>query len=419
MTAVPSVSRSPSPAAVFIAVGGLYIAQSVIGGVTMLGLPAVLRAQGLGLDQIGLLYLTVIPWALKFLWSPYVERFRLPAQGRNRSRSIVFAGGLLCAGGLAAIGLTGPYPLAPVLSILMLVALITSTVDIACDGYAVETLAREYHGWGNTAQVGGSYLGSAIGAGLFLVLVDRAGWTHAVFAMAFLVIMLGLPFVFGPAARSVPETRPHVPSLRLALKRPQVQRGLLIAAIYVAGQKWGLSMLGPFLIDRGFDLATIGALNGVGSMIVGFSGALLGGLLVRLWGAATVLILAILSQGILLGAFAFFSVSDSLPNFLLMPVAIASSSGVMSIGFVALYSQFMGWSDPKQAGVDFTLFQCADGLVSMTGGLGAGWIAEHFGYAVFFTTAAVIAILAVPVIGLMMRGADSNAITMARAADGR
>ncbi|KAA6486383.1 MFS transporter [Agrobacterium rhizogenes] len=418
MTTVPSVLRFPSPAAVFIAVGGLYIAQSVIGGVIMLGLPAVLRAQGLPLDQIGLLYLTVIPWALKFLWSPYVERFRLPAQGHNRSRLIVFAGGLLCAAGLAAIGLTGPYPLAPVLCVLLLVALVTSTVDIACDGYAVETLAKEHHGWGNTAQVGGSYLGSAIGAGLFLVLVDSIGWSYAAFAMASLVIILGLPFVFGPATRGTIETRPHAPSLLLALKRPQVQKGLMIAAIYVAGQKWGLSMLGPFLIDRGLDLATIGALNGIGSMVVGFSGALLGGLLVRLWGATAVLILAILLQAALLAGLALFSFDDSLPRVFIMPIAIASSSGVMSVGFVALYSQFMGWSDPKQAGVDFTLFQCADGLISMAGGLGAGWIAEHLGYAVFFTVAAIIAVLAVPAIGLLMRGANGNAVAIVRPADG-
>lgn len=418
MTTVPPVSNSPSPAAIFIAVGGVYIAQSVIGGVTMLGLPAVLRAQGVPLDQIGLLYLTVIPWALKFLWSPYVERFRLPAVGRNRSRLIVFAGGLICATGLGAISLTGPYPLAPVLSVLLLVALITSTVDIACDGYAVETLAKEHHGWGNTAQVGGSYLGSAIGAGLFLVLVEKMGWSYAIFAMALLVIVLGIPFVFGPATRSTIETRPHAPSLLLALKRPQVQRGLMIAAIFVAGQKWGLSMLGPFLIDRGFDLASIGILNGAGSMIVGFSGALLGGMLVRLWGAPAVLILAILLQTVLLAAFALFSFDDSLPRAFIMPIAIASSSGVMSVGFVALYSQFMGWSDPKQAGVDFTLFQCADGMISMAGGLGAGWIAEHFGYASFFTIAAIISMLAIPAIGLLMRGVNGNAIALAQPSDG-
>ncbi|NDV48191.1 MFS transporter, partial [Yangia sp. PrR003] len=64
------------------AIGGVYVAQSVIGGVTWTGLPGVLRAQELPLDQIGLISLLVLPWALKFLWAPPVERFRLPDGGR-------------------------------------------------------------------------------------------------------------------------------------------------------------------------------------------------------------------------------------------------------------------------------------------------------------------------------------------------
>ena len=39
------------------------------------GLTAIVR---LPLDQIGLTYLAVIPWTLKFLWAPAVERYRLP-----------------------------------------------------------------------------------------------------------------------------------------------------------------------------------------------------------------------------------------------------------------------------------------------------------------------------------------------------
>ncbi|OAP36825.1 MFS transporter [Sinorhizobium glycinis] len=404
---MPARDASParvSPAVVFVTVGGLYVAQSVIGGLTMLGLPAVLRNQGLPLDQIGLVYLTVLPWALKFLWSPYVERFRLPRVGRNRSRVIAAVGGSLCAAGLVAIGITGLSPLMPVLVALILVALVTSTVDIACDGYAVETLSKEHHGWGNTAQVGGSYLGSAVGAGLFLVLVDRYGWSPAVFSMAAVVFLLGLPFAFGPATRGAVETRPHTPSLVTALKRPAVRKGLVVAAIYVAAQKWGLSMLGPFLIDYGLDLATVGVLNGFGSMVVGLAGALTGGAAVRLFGANLVLTLAILLQTAMLLAFGFFDFGGSAPRAMVIGVAILSSSGVMALGFVALYSQFMGWSDPRQAGVDFTLFQCADSLVSMVGGVGAGWIAERFGYTAYFGIAAAICFAAAPAIYLLMRG---------------
>ena len=167
--------HSPSPAAIILAVGGLYVSQSVIGGVTWTGLPAVLRDQGLALDNVGLLSLIALPWALKFLWAPMVERFRLPPVGRNRSGVIVAAGGGLSMSGLAIVGLIGPSPLGPVLACLTIVALAASTVDIACDGHAVESLPRAEHGWANAAQVGGAYLGSAIGGGLFLVLVAGYG----------------------------------------------------------------------------------------------------------------------------------------------------------------------------------------------------------------------------------------------------
>lgn len=403
-----SSSERPSPVSVFLAVGGLYVGQSVIGGLTFLGLPAVLRTDGLPLDQIGLLYILVLPWALKFLWSPYVERYRLPLVGRNRSRIIVGTGISICAAGLVALAYAGPSPVSTALAILFIVAIVTATVDIACDGFAVETLAEKHHGWANAAQVGGSYLGSAIGAGLFLVLVDYYGWQSATNLMAGLILLLALPFIFGPASKAKPETREQIPSIRNAIARPDVRRGLIIAAVYVAAQKWGLAMLGPFLIDYGFDLATIGALNGVGSMIVGFGGALLGGALVRMFGSLPVLILSIAAQTLLLCAFAVFSFNRDIAHWMVMTVAIASSSGVMSIGFVSLYACFMSWSDPRQAGVDFTLFQCMDGMVSMAGGLGAGAIASRFGYEASFLIAALVSVMAAPIILLVMRRRPSQ-----------
>ena len=86
-----------------------------------------------------------------------------------------------------------------------------------------------------------------------------------------------------------------------------------------------------------------------------------------------------------------------------MAVAVISSSCVMSIGFVALYACFMGWSDPRQAGIDFTLFQCMDGIVSMVGGIGAGAIAERFGYHVAFFVAAAVSLCVMPMISILLR----------------
>lgn len=403
-----SAPVSSSPAAIVLAVGGLYVAQSVVGGVTWAGLPAVLRDQGLALDNVGLLSLIALPWALKFLWAPMVERYRLPPVGRNRSGVIVAVGGLVSIAGLIVVGLLGPSPLAPVLACLTVVALAAATVDIACDGYAVESLPRSQHGWANAAQVGGAYLGSAIGGGLFLVLVAGLGWTDAIWAMAALLAVLGLPFLLRAQAETASQERAHVPSMAAALRRPEIRRGLLAAALYVLAQKTALMMLGPFLIDAGLDLATLGILNGVGSMIVGLGAALLGGALVRMFGARAVLIIALLLQVLALGIFASRDLFIDVPIPVLLVVAVASSSGVMALGFVALYAQFMHWSDPRQGGVDFTLFQSMDALVSMAGGVAAGFVAEHLGYGVFFAGAGLVALATVPAIAFVTRSIASE-----------
>ncbi|RXT57159.1 MFS transporter [Bosea sp. Tri-44] len=394
-----------SPAAIVIAIGGLYVGQSIIGGLTFIALPSVLRERGLPLDQIGLTYLAVLPWALKFLWAPAIERYRLPDTGPARSRTIVLATTLISAAGLIAVGLIGPVAFIPLIAVFVLIAFSASTGDIACDGHAVETLSQAHHGWGNAAQVGGAYLGSALGSGLFLVLVARLDWQFATFAMAGLLLLLALPFLLSPAPVA-PTRRTHQPSLKEALRRPEMRSGLLLAAIYVLAQKWGVAMLGPYLVDSGLDLASLGLVNGVGGLAVGFACALLGGALVRLLGARSVLALALVLQAASLAGLAF-AAWRGLPQPVVLALALASSSGIMALGFVALYARFMALSDPRQAGVDFTLLQCMDGLVSMAGGIGAGWIAQHFGYGVCFALAAGAALVAAPLVAFLNEPAVS------------
>lgn len=384
-----------SPAAIVLAIGGLYVGQSIIGGLTFIALPSVLRERGLPLDEIGLIYLSSLPWAVKFLWAPAVERYRLPARGAARSRRIILATSLASALGLGLAALLGPAQVLPLIGVFILIAFAASTGDIACDGHAVETLSQRHHGWGNAAQVGGAYLGSALGSGLFLVLVAWWDWGRAVLAMAALLLALALPFLLAPAPPA-PEERTHQPSLREALRRPEVRAGLALAAVYVVAQKWGVAMLGPFLIDSGLDLAALGLVNGMGGLVVGFACALVGGALVRRWGARSVMVLALALQAGSLAGLAFAAWRGGLPQPLLLMLALASSSGVMALGFVALYARFMALSDPRQAGIDFTLLQCMDALVSMAGGLGAGFISQHLGYASCFALAAGVAVLAAP-----------------------
>ena len=123
-----------------------------------------------------------------------------------------------------------------------------------------------------------------------------------------------------------------------------------------------------------------------------------------MFGTRAVLAGSLAVQALLLAGLLYDGLGGGMPRSATLAVAIASSSGIMSIGFVALYAQFMDWSDPRQAGVDFTVFQCMDGIVSIVGGLGAGWLAERLGYESLFGGAAVLCIAAiVPIFRLLRR----------------
>jgi len=50
-----------------------------------------------------------------------------------------------------------------------------------------------------------------------------------------------------------------------------------------------------------------------------------------------------------------------------------------------------------------------DALVSMIGGIGSGWVAQHFGYSACFGVAAFFTVLALPVVILLGRRSPSSA----------
>ena len=136
---------------------------------------------------------------------------------------------------------------------------------------------------------------------------------------------------------------------------PSAKVGLVIAALYVVAQKTAMGLFGPFFIDAGYDLGALGLLSGLGSLTLGLVGALGGGALVRRFSARPVLVGAVIAQALLLLVVALSAGAVWLQPATVAPVAMVLSAAVMALGFVALYGQFMSWSDPRQGGVDFTL----------------------------------------------------------------
>ncbi|SUC82779.1 muropeptide transporter [Pannonibacter phragmitetus] len=390
---------------VLVAAGGIYTAQSTIGGLTFLGLPAALRASGMAMEHIGLLSLIMLIWAFKFLWAVPVERWRIRADGGRRTGVTVLAGQLVAAAAVAGLGLFAGYGLPVMLVLLAIMAFASATIDTACDGFLIERVPEGRRGLGNMVQVGGGYFGMVLGGSLFVWIYARYGWTAAAGVMAGLVLLMSVPLVllrepFIPARQRVKG------GLLAALRRRDMQAGLAMIVAFEAGGRFVQVLAGPYLVDAGLPLELVGTLTGAGSVAAGLAGTTGGGLAVQMLGAPRAMQLVALGQILVIGLLAFAAAMSPVSLTLLSALFVLQMA-VMAAGFVVSYSRLMALASPDQPGADFSLVQSASALTGAVAGFSGGMLAGQFGFPVVFALAAALA-LPVPFILARLEGVISG-----------
>jgi RhtX/FptX family siderophore transporter len=395
----------------FTLIATLYISQAIPLGFFIVAVPAILRAQGLPLTRVGMLSTIAFPWLIKFLWSPLVDRFGSRRIGHFRSWILPLQ--TLSVLTVVAIAFLDPstrfLPLVIAGAVFMLLA---ATQDIATDGLSVRVLQYGERGPGNGIQVGGYYLGQIVGGGLMLIAFHRFGWTTAVLAMAgFLALPLIPALAFrepelgaGTAARKV-----TLAAISRFFARPGVRSWVLIVLLYRTGENMAATMFNPMLVDLGKSLEQIGLLLGVASSFGSFSGALLGGFLIRSLGRRTSLVAFALVQAVAICGLALPALGYTDPV-LIYSVAIASAfSGGMATA--ALYTSMMDHCSQETSATDFTIQQSLAAIGPLLASFFSGFSAAAFGYPVHFALCAgVTALTAVLVARLFVPVAEEGAV---------
>jgi len=380
------------------ALAGLYLNQAIPTYLFAAALPAILRDAGVSRTMIGMIGILIIPTVLKFLWAPLVDRtplrlFGLDRLGHRRSWIVpTQVGVVLC---LVVFAFLEPTNMAAVMGIGFVFVMLSSTQDLAADGYATERLKRRDRSGGNAIQAGSIAIGVVIGSSLALLLYARFGWTVAVLVLAALssCTLLALVFMDEPPAepRAVTQARPR-PSLMAAVKDPTTGAVLVFALIYRASEGLVKGMEKPFLIDQGIGLEVVGYLSGASAASAGLFGAALAAWTIRaagLW--ATILGLGLLRSVVFLGFAAYAVLQPGAPWMLLALSASATVPRYMEV--VALYSLFMGAASRDRASTDFSLLACAQVLVYSAGGMISGVIADRLGYPALFGIATVLSVV--------------------------
>jgi PAT family beta-lactamase induction signal transducer AmpG len=147
---------------------------------TITVLQAWMKEEGVDLAVIGLFALVGLPYTLKFLWAPFLDRFTLPFLGRRRGWLIVAQILLICS--IAGLGLTSPGKSPWIVALAaFLVTFFSASQDIIVDAYRREDLADEELGLGSSFYVNGYRIGMLLASGGGLIMAD-----HMSFAMVYL-----------------------------------------------------------------------------------------------------------------------------------------------------------------------------------------------------------------------------------------
>ena len=350
-------------------------------------LQAWLTVEDVDIKTIGLFSLVGLPYTLKFLWSPLMDRFVVPIFGRRRGW--IALSQLILIGLILGMSITSPQNGLWFLALLAFcLTFVSASQDVAIDAYRTEVLRERERGIGAAVSVTGYRIAMLVSGALALILSEYLGWRVTYMLMA-LIMSIGVVSVWlGPEPED-PGTPPT--SMKDAVEgpfreffsRPGVWSLLALIVLYKLGDAFAGSLTTTFLI-RGvnFSVGEVGAINkgmGLASTIIG---ALFGGVLMaRLRLFRSLLIFGILQAVSNLSFMILALVGKSYP---LMIFTIAFENLAGGIGTAAFVAFLMVLCNHNYTATQFALLSALASLGRVFVGPLSGVLVDGMGWTVFF-----------------------------------
>ena len=361
---------------------------------TMSVLQAWMKDQGVDLTVIGMMALVGLPYTLKFLWAPFVDRYTLPFLGRRRGWMLIAQIALMVS--IAGLGQSDPAQNPWMVAFAaFLVTFFSASQDIVVDAYRREDLSDKELGLGSSLYVNGYRVGMLLASGGGLIMAD-----YMDFSMVYLILAICmLPGIITTLLTPEPETLAGKPkNMREAVIDPLVEYfsrsgALWILAfilLYKVGDTMAYAMTTPFYLDIGFSKSEIGAIVKLFGFWATISGGLAGGIMMIRLGINRSLWIFGFLQAVSTACFALLaSVGYSVP---LLSAVIAFENLSSGMG-TAAYAAFMASiTNKKFTATQYALLTSLMGVPRVLASAPTGFLAKNVGWEIFFISCALIAI---------------------------
>ncbi len=360
---------------------------------TGVSLQAWLTGQGFDLKLIGTFAAVGLPYTLKFLWSPLMDRFVPPFLGRRRGWMLLSQ--LAMIGGTVAMAACGVQSLWLLGVLATAVAFFSASQDIVIDAYRTELLKPEELGAGASLSILGYRIGMIFSGAMALILADHMSWQAVYLIMAGgMLVGLATTLLAPEPDVEVQAPRTLAQAVVLPLREFLSRRGAIEILLFILIYKldWAMvqAFMAPFLIKTGFSYTEIGLVtNGLG-VAATVGGAIVGGAVITGMGIHRSLWIFGLLQG--LAGLSFTILATLGKNHSMMVAAITVENACSGMATAAFTGFIMSLCNKRFTATQYALLSSLMALPRVMIGLPAGWLAERIGWPQYFIVATVIAV---------------------------
>ncbi len=349
------------------------------------------------LATIGFFSLVTLPYSLKFVWAPLMDRYTPPFLGRRRGWVLITQIALLVV--IAAMSLHDPRTGLKMLAInAIAIAFFSASQDISLDAYRTDVLENREMGAGAAVFVLGYRIAMITTGALAFFLADRIAWP-TVYVVLALMIIIGIVATFlapEPVLNDAPP-KTLVDAVVLPFtdffRRVGILRAIVVL-IFIVAYKYSDSLAGsmttPFLLQAGYTQTEVGAVFLGAGVIATIVGVLVAGVTIGKLGINRSLWLFVIFQGLSNLTYYFLSLSEK--NHALMVSAVITENFGLGLVTGAMTAYLMSMCNKRFTATQFALLSSLmaasrDILVAP-----AGKIAESVGWPGFFLITVAMAL---------------------------
>ena len=353
-------------------------------------LQAWMKESGIDLSTIGLFGLVGIPYSLKFLWAPFLDRFSLPFLGRRRGWLLVSQILIIVTIlGISYIDITSQ--LTGLVMLCLGLTFLSATQDILIDAYRRENVSEKHLPLASSLYIIGYRVAMAVVGSVGFILSDSISFNLVYLCLSGLMVVGIITTLISDEGDFIIKSRESI--IEPFIDYFRKNKALIILAfifIYKIGDMLAFFMSVPYYLDLEYTKSQIGYMKFIGTWMT-LLGSFIGGILLVKYNN---IMKGLFYFGILqmVSTFGYVILSWVEPSLILLCLVGSFESFCSGLGTAVFISYIALLTNVKFTGTQYALLSSFVSIPRTIFTSQTGFLVESIGWEYFFIFCTLIAL---------------------------